>query len=115
MARRRGLSTPERLALDLATITATATIVSAPCFLYSAVFSLLNTNVTGIADLADTSASGDAYIELNRISVTFGSLGASGGANQPVVMNFNPPIYVAKTLALGTTGVKVSVTYLAAS
>ena len=105
------MNNAERLALDMATVSATATLVSAPCFVYSAVFSPTNTNTTGECSLADTSASADAIAESAKIQVRFGSQGASASV-APVVMNFNPPLYIAQTLAAGTTGVQVSVTYL---
>ena len=114
MAQRRGITNPERLALDFASVTTTATLVGAPCFVYSVLFSLLNTNATGIAQIADTSASADAFKELAKIDVTLGAGGASA-AGQNQVINFNPPLYVSKTLVGAITGTKISVSYLAAS
>ena len=113
MANRRGLSNQERLALSMATVTADASLVEAPCFLYSAVFSALVLTATGQVALGDSTASGDAIKELAKIDVTFGAGGSSAANTSAVVMNFSPPIFIAKTLVADITNAKVSVTYLA--
>ena len=60
MAGRRGLANEERVALSMATVTADASLVEAPCFVYMIVASLIDTTTTGAVTVADSSASGDA-------------------------------------------------------
>lgn len=114
MATRRGASNQDRLALDIVHVSADASLVLAPCFLYAINVALIDTSATGKVVIADSSASGDALNESAKWVFKLGPLGASGGTSgTPVV--FQKPVYIQKTLVADITNAEVSVQYLAAS
>lgn len=117
MARRRGLGDADRLAVDLATVTATGAIVAAPCFVYSIDFSLSDATVSANMSIGDTTAAADLVKESTRLDLKIGTAGASGNVDCHDNLIFNPPIYIANQLFFAnSTGVaSVSVAYLAAS
>lgn len=116
MASRRGMANSERLALNLANVTATGAVVAAPCYVYTLDASLSDTNATGVLSVGDSSAAGDLVKESTRLDFRLGNGGASA-AGGILVRNFIPPLYIATQLFFAnSTGVnKVSVSYLAAS
>ncbi len=115
MAARRGLGNEERLGLDSTHVSASATLVFAPCFVYRAIVTLTDTNSTGVITLNDVSASGDVATDtIKLMRVKLGAGGVSAGAVAQVY-NFNPPVYIQRTLAAAATNAEVAIHYLAAS
>lgn len=116
MARRRGLGNMERVALDIAAVTATGAVVAAPCFVYSLDASLTDTNATGLFSIGDSTAAGDLVKESTKLNFRLGAGGASAVGHM-VTRNFNPPLYIANQLFFANaTGVgHVGVSYIAAS
>ena len=116
MAGRRGLNNAERVALSMATVTADASLVEAPCFVYIIVASLIDTTTTGAVTIADSSASGDADKEVEKFEFKLGTALTSAGApNGPLVINSPKPLYFAKTCVADITNVQVGVAYLPAN
>jgi hypothetical protein len=116
MATRRGLGNEERLGLDSMHASASSTLVFAPCFVYRAIVSLTDTNASGLITLNDVSASGDVAADAAKVfKIKLGAGGISAGNNSAEVFNFNPPIYVQRTLAAAITNGDVAVHYVAAS
>lgn len=116
MAVRRGLGNQERLAIDSTHASASVTLVSAPCFLYGVVVSKTDTNATGLATLNDVSASGDVAADINKtLRVKLSAGGVSAEGESAINIPFDPPIFIAKTLAVAITNAEVTVRYLAAS
>lgn len=113
MAARRGLSNAERLGLKMVTVTADATLVLAPCFVYSVIAGLIDVSATGSVVIADSSASGSCDNESAKLEIKLGAGAVSASSwGGHFKQNFNPPIYVSKTLAADITNATVSVTYL---
>lgn len=117
MARRRGLANADRLALDLATVTATGAVVASPCFVYAIHSTLSNSTVSGSFSIGDTTAAADLVLEKTRIDMKFGSSAASANSEWHSPRYYNPPLYIANQLffANSTGMASVSVEYLAAS
>ena len=117
MARRRGLGDAERLALDIATVTATGAVVATPCFVYAIHSTLTNSTTSGSLSIGNTTAAGDLVLESTRFDMKFGSSAASANSEWHYPRMFNPPLYVPNQLFFAnSTGIaSVSVTYLAAS
>lgn len=116
MAQRRGMGNGERFALDMVTVTADASLVLGACFVYSMVCGLIDVSASGSVVLADSTASGSCDNESAKIEVKLGAGAVSAGAfNGVFSKDFNPPIYVQKTLVADITNATVSVTYVAAS
>lgn len=117
MARRRGPSNMERLAFDMANVTATGAVVAAPCFVYACDFTLTDGTTTGKFSIGDTTAAADLVKESTRLDFKIGTAGSSGNSDCHDLLQFNPPVYIANQLFFANaTGVNsVSVAYLAAS
>ena len=116
MASRRGLNNEDRLALNIATVTADASLVEAPCYVYMIVASLIDTTTTGGVSIADSSASGDADKETEKLEFKLGTALTSAGApNPPLVITPPKPIYFAKTCVADITNVQVGVAFLPAN
>lgn len=117
MARRRGLGNADRLALDIANVTATGAVVAAPCFVYEIIATLTNSTTSGRLSIGDTTAAGDLVLEKTRVDLKIGSAAASGNSMWMNPRYFNPPLYVANQLFFAnSTGIaSVSVQYIAAS
>lgn len=117
MSRRRNPNNAERLASDLANVTATGAVVAAPCFVWSALITLSDSTTSGRLSLGDTTAAADLVKESTRVDLKVGTAGASGNANPQTQVNFMPPLNVANQLMFAnSTGIaSVSVSYIAAS
>jgi len=117
MARVRGLNDSERLALDLATVTATGAIIAAPVFLYAVEWTLTDSSVSGLFSIGDTTANTDLVKESTRFDLKENMTVASGASDLHDNFAFNPPVYIANQLFFANaTGIRsVSVSYLAAS
>lgn len=111
MAIRRGAH--DLLGVDMVTITGSASLVEAPCFVYSIWASVIDGSATGAVSLADSSASGDADAEAEKIEIKLGQVGNSA-SSQPYTQSFKRPIYISKTLVASVTNAHVGVTYIAA-
>ena len=114
MAQRRGLANGERLGVNMATVTADAALVGAPCYVYSLLISPLDATISGQAIVADTTAAADAVKEVAGIRMKLGSDGISAG-NFLAPIRFDPPWYVQQKLYADITSCSVTVTYLDAS
>lgn len=117
MARRRGVSNAERLALDMFNVTATGTVVAASVFVYSVAFTLSDSTTSGKFSLGDSTASADLLKETSRIDFKVGSANASGQGSVIEQYSYNPPLFIANNLCWTvSTGIaSVSISYLAAS
>lgn len=112
MATRRGQSNQDRFGLDAAMVTADASLVLAPCFVYSIVVGLIDTTTTGNVSIADSSASGDADKEVAKLEFKLGAGEASANGAQNVLVFCPPkPWYIQKTLVADITNATVSVLY----
>lgn len=111
MAKRRGMNGQERFALDFSAVTADGALVSAPCYVYSILISPLDTNVTGLAIVADTSAAADAVKETAQVAAKTGAGGTSAGGGINVDLKFNPPLYCAVALYADITNTRVAASY----
>ena len=116
MASPRGMRNQERFGLEMATVTADASLVTAPCYLYSMVCGLIDVSATGSVVIADSSASGtETDKETDKIEVKLGAGAVSAsswsGNFQQV---FNPPVFISQTLVADITNATVSVTYFPA-
>lgn len=112
MAVTRGRNREEMIALDMATVTADASLVESPCFVYSIVASLIDTNATGGVSIADSTASGDADKETTKIEIKLGSGGVSAAGGAPFVWQPPKPLHIRNTLVADISNVTVSVAYL---
>lgn len=117
MARTRGPSDAERLALDFITVTATGAVVATPCFLYSMDWTVSDTSVSGLFSIGDTTAAADLVKESARMDMKFGDTVASGCTDVHDNFSFNPPVYIQNQLFWAvSTGIRsISFSYLAAS
>lgn len=115
--RARGPSDAERLALDFITVTATGTVISAPCFIYSMDYTLSDTSVSGLFSFGDTTASADLAKESTRMDIKSNCTVASGTEDLHDNWTFMPPLIIQNTLCFNVaTGIRsVSFSYLAAS
>jgi len=113
MAITRGPNREDRLALDMVTVTADASLVESPCFVYAIWVKLLDTNTTGTVSIADSTASGgDADKEAAKIEVAMGAGGVSAAGSATAYYPLPKPWHVRKTLVADVTGVSVTVLYL---
>lgn len=118
MSTRRGPNNSERFGLDASCVTADASLVEAPCFVYQIVAGLIDTSATGEVVLADSSASGaGGDKETAKIEIKLNGAGG-GSANSAVAvqtLTLAKPWYVQKTLVADITNATVSVLFHAAS
>ena len=108
----RGLQRSERFGVDTAFVSASATLVAAPCLVYGVTVTLANTNATGDITLADSTASAAMTNETAKKRWNLGAGGASamGGL---WTERFTPPWKINNTLVCSAAGAAVSVQYIA--
>lgn len=111
---RRGLSNEDRLVLDGETLTATGTVQTGPLYLYQATLTLNDTNTTGEISLSDVTATAAAdftAVDRRVLKVRWGSLGASGGDNRPIVWTPPKPVYIKRDIGMSAVNGFVSILF----
>lgn len=111
---RRGMSNEERFGLDGETLTATGTVQTGPLYLYQATLTINDTNTTAEISLSDVTATAAAdftAVDRRILKVRWGSLGASGGSNEPIVWTPPKPVYVKRDVGMSAANGFVSILF----